>query len=116
MSKTNQIKCNAEFVEWAQIVAAEINELASSLDNVERLIDVVGETNAALGELSKAIDGAKKAIRNTEAGTLRGNQWTAMITTTERTILDQGKARAMLGDNAPMKTTNVTSIKFGGLF
>lgn len=117
MSRTNEMmKCNAELVEWCEIVAAEINELASTMNDVERLVDVVGETSAAIGELSKAIETAKKAMRNTQTGTLTGHQWAAMITTTQRTTLDQSKARAMLGDNAPMRTTDVTSVKFGGLF
>ena len=114
MSKSNHIACNGEFVQWSRIVAQEINELTQSLDNVERLVDVVAEANEAMAELTKAIEAAKRKIR--DMGPVRGNQYAAMVTSSERTILDQSKAKAMLGDNAPMKTTTVTSVKFGGLF
>lgn len=114
MSKSNHIACNGEFVQWSRVVTQEINELAQSLDNVERLVDVVAEANAAMAEMAKAIETAKRKFR--ELGPVRGNQWAVMVTSAERTILDQTKAKAMLGDNAPLKTTTVTSVKFGGLF
>jgi hypothetical protein len=103
---------NASLIEGVRNAVNEINQRVSDMEDLATLCDVLGEAQQACADLAKAIDAAKKAIRETELSVIEGNNWHITVITNERAIVDQSKVRSILGDETPMKVTNVTSVKF----
>ena len=112
MSRTEKMAFNASLVEGVRNAVNEINQRVSSMEDLATLCDVLGEAQKACADLAKAIDAAKKSIRETELSVIEGNNWHITVVTNERAIVDQSRVRSILGDETPMKITNVTSVKF----
>lgn len=83
----------------------------ATLARLRDLADMLGNLNAEIALLERQATAIKAEIAASGERSIRGSMFEASIVITERQSIDAPAVRAMLGDDTPMKSAFVQSVK-----